>query len=236
MKSYALRRHTENRLLARLSADELGRLRADLQPVTLAQGQIVYEIDRPLEFVYFVDEGMISVVSLMEDGSSIEITTIGNEGLAGWSAALGGQSVPQRYVVQVAGRARRMSTAALSRAVWQETSLGRILHQYHAAFMTQVMQGVACNGLHSIEQRCCRWLLTAQDRLGSPDLEVTHDFLAQMLGVRRASVTDVLRPLQDEGLIRAVRGKVTILDSHRLAASSCECYRVIHREYERLLM
>jgi CRP-like cAMP-binding protein len=97
------------------------------------------------------------------------------------------------------------------------------------------MQGVACNGLHSVEQRCCRWLLSAQDRIGTPELAITHDFLAQMLGVRRASISDVLRPLQDQGLIRAARGKVTILDAERLASSSCECYRVIRREYKRLL-
>jgi CRP-like cAMP-binding protein len=97
------------------------------------------------------------------------------------------------------------------------------------------MQGVACNGLHSVEQRCCRWLLSTQDRTGTPELEITHDFLAQMLGVRRASVSDVLRPLQDEGMIRASRGKVTIIDAKRLTSASCECYRVIRDEYQKLL-
>jgi len=109
------------------------------------------------------------------------------------------------------------------------------LHRFHAAFNTQVMQGMACNGLHSVEQRCCRWLLTTQDRVGSQELNITHEFLAQMLGVRRASVTEVLRPLQSDGLIRATRGKVVILDPKRLADASCECYGVIRDEYQRLL-
>jgi CRP-like cAMP-binding protein len=225
----------ENRLLARLSAEDLQRIQPDLQPVKWEQGQILYEADRPVEFVYFVDQGMISVVSIMEDGASIEVATVGNEGLIGWPAVLGAASMPYRYNVQVEGRGRRMSVAALSRAIWQEPTLRGLLYKYHAAFLTQVMQGVACNGLHSVEQRCCRWLLSTQDRTGTPELEITHDFLAQMLGVRRASVSDVLRPLQDEGMIRASRGKVTIIDAKRLTSASCECYRVIRDEYQKLL-
>ena len=128
-----------------------------------------------------------------------------------------------------------MSVSALAAEILQDRVLRRLLYRYQVAFVAQVMQGVACNGLHSIGQRCCRWLLTTQDRLGSYELEITHEFLAQMLGVRRASVTDVLRPLQEDGLIRAQRGKVTILDPKGLASASCECYRVIRREYQRLL-
>jgi CRP-like cAMP-binding protein len=228
-------RNGENRLLSQVPADELQRLRADLQAVTLGPGQVVFEADRPAEFVYFVDQGMISIVSLMEDGASIEVATIGQEGLAGWPAVLGAPSLPFRYNVQVAGRARRMSVAALARLLWHESAFRTLLFRYHAAFVTQVMQSVACNGLHSVEQRCCRWLLSAHDRIGTPELAITHDALAQMLGVRRASISDVLRPLQDKGLIRAARGKVTILAPERLAASSCECYRIIRGEYQRLL-
>jgi CRP-like cAMP-binding protein len=143
--------------------------------------------------------------------------------------------MPYRQTVQIAGLARRLSTDALGAELLRDRPLRNHLYRYYAAFMTQVMQSVACNGLHSIEQRCCRWLLTTQDRLGSQELNITHDFLAQMLGVRRASVTEVLRPLQTEGLISTRRGQLTILDSKRLAASSCECYRVIRNEYQRLL-
>jgi CRP-like cAMP-binding protein len=224
-----------NRLLARLPADELRRIGVELQPVRLEQGHILYEADRPVEFVYFVDQGMISVVSVMENGASIEVATIGNEGLAGWTAVLGAPRTPYRYNVQVPGHARRIRVAALLKLIAPDNGFRGLVNRYQAAFLTQVMQGVACNGLHSIGQRLCRWLLSTRDRTGSAELVITHDFLAQMLGVRRASITDVLRPLQDEGLIRATRGKVTILNAPRLAAAACECYGVIRGEYQWLL-
>jgi CRP-like cAMP-binding protein len=116
-----------------------------------------------------------------------------------------------------------------------QSVLRQLLLRYQAAFLSQAMQSVACNGLHSVVQRCCKWLLMLQDTLGSDDVPITHDFLAQMLGVRRASVSDVLRPLQEEGLLRTNRGKVTILDRQGLAQVSCECYRLIRGEYDRLL-
>jgi CRP-like cAMP-binding protein len=225
----------ENQILALLPAEELNRFQRYLQPVDLPQGLVLYEAGVPFDEVYFVDQGMVSVVSIMESGDTIEVGTIGNEGLAGLSVILGVDAVPYRHIMQVAGRARKLSTTMLMSEFWHDRQLRRLLNLYHAAFNTQVMQGMACNGLHSIEQRCCRWLLTTQDRLGSFELNITHDFLAQMLGVRRASVTEVLRPLQDEGMIRAKRGQVVILDPKRLADASCECYRVIRREYQRLL-
>jgi CRP-like cAMP-binding protein len=228
-------RPLENQILALLPAEEYQRLRSSLVPVDLPQGQILYEAGATFEHVYFIDRGMISVVSIMEDGSSIEVGTIGNEGLGGLSVILGVNQLPYRHIMQVAGRARRMSVSALTAELKHDRPLRQLLYRYHAAFITQVMQGTACNGLHSIGQRCCRWLLTTQDRVGSHELEITHEFLAQMLGVRRATVSDVLRPLQDEGLIQARRGKVTILDTERLAAASCECYHVIRGEYQRLL-
>src|SRR5206468_5514418 len=135
----------------------------------------------------------------------------------------------------VAGHAQRMSAPDLAAELQPQRQLTHLLQRFHAAFNTQIMQGMACNGLHSVEQRCCRWLLTTQDRIGSQELNITHEFLAQMLGVRRASVTEVLRPMQSDGLIRASRGKVIILDPKRLADASCECYGVIRNEYQRLL-
>jgi CRP-like cAMP-binding protein len=224
-----------NLILAFLPPDEHERLRSKLQPVELDQGQILYEAHAEVDQVYFMDHGMISVVSTMKNGASIEVGTIGHEGMAGLSVILGVETMPYRHVVQVAGKARRMSAAALVAEFKPERLLPRLLNRYHAAFNTQVMQGMACNGLHSVVQRCCKWLLTTQDRLGSSELNITHEFLAQMLGVRRASVTEVLRPLQNDGLIRASRGKVVILDPKRLADASCECYGVIRSEYKRLL-
>ena len=225
----------KNRLLAQLAKADLERIGAALVPVELHRGYVLYEAGAPIHDVYFIDQGMISVVYTMDDGSTIEVATIGNEGLAGLPVILGADRATHRYFVQVAGQARRISVPAFTSELWQNGMLRKPLYKYHSAFMTQIMQGVACNGLHSIGQRCCRWLLTTQDHVGSQELDITHEFLAQMLGVRRASVTDVLRPLQNEGLIRASRGKVVILDSKRLAAEACECYRVIRSEYQRLL-
>ncbi len=182
-----------------------------------------------------MDEGMISVVSIMHDGDSIEVGTIGNEGLAGHAVVMGVDRVPFRHIVQVAGRARRLPTATLIHELKESPYLRAMLHRFQAALSAQAMQGMACNGLRSVVQRCCRWLLTTRDRLGSCELNITHEFLAQMLGVRRASVTDVLRPLQLDGLIAARRGQVTILDSEGLTATACECYGQIRRIYENML-
>jgi len=224
-----------NLVLAFLPPEEMERVRPKLQTVDLEQGKVLYEARTPVDHVYFLDQGMISVVSNMRNGDSIEVGTIGTEGLAGMSVILGVDAVPYRHTVQVAGRAQQMSASALTAELATNVTLRTILNRYLAAFNTQVMQGMACNGLHSVIQRCCRWLLTTQDRLGSEELNITHEFLAQMLGVRRASVTEVLRPLQNEGLIRASRGKVVILDPKRLAEASCECYGIIRGEYQRLL-
>ena len=224
-----------NLILAFLPPAEHEQLRGKLQAVELTQGQILYEATTPVEHVYFLDQGMISVVSTMQNGASIEVGTIGHEGMAGLSVLLGVETMPYRHVVQVAGSARRMKAAEFVAELKPDRLLPRLLNRYHAAFNTQVMQGMACNGLHSVVQRCCKWLLTTQDRLGSQELNITHEFLAQMLGVRRASVTEVLRPLQNQGLIRASRGKVVIIDAKRLADTACECYGVIRSEYERLL-
>lgn len=225
----------QNQLLSSLPSDEWRRIQPLLSPIDLEQGQILYETDMPIDNVYFIDEGMISVVSIMHSGETIEVGTIGNEGMAGHSLVLGVDRVPFRHIVQVAGTARQLPATALLAELKEGRVLRELLNRYYAAFNTQVMQGMACNGLHSVVQRCCRWLLTTQDRLGSRELRITHEFLAQMLGVRRASVTDVLRPLQTEGLITARRGQVTIMDAEGLAATACECYGLIRRAYDRLL-
>jgi len=225
----------QNQILASLPSDEWRRIQPLLVPIELEQGQIVYETDMPIDKVYFMDEGMISVVSIMHSGESIEVGTIGSEGMAGHSLVLGVDRVPFRHIVQVAGSARQLPAPILVSELKEGRVLHELLNRYYAAFNTQVMQGMACNGLHSVVQRCCRWLLTTRDRLGSCELRITHEFLAQMLGVRRASVTDVLRPLQTDGLITARRGQVTIVDAEGLAATACECYGLIRRAYDRLL-
>lgn len=225
----------KNRLLAKLPLEDFRRIRPSLQTVDLEFKKTIYEPGVPIDHAYFVEAGLISVVSVMDNGSIIEIATIGNEGVAGWTLSLGVDRVPNRYLVQIEGRAFRISGDVLRRETTGETALKRILQLYNATFMTQVMQGVACNGLHSVQQRCCRWLLMCQDRAESDEYTITHEFLSQMLGVRRASVTDVLRPLQERGLISYGRGKMRIVDRKALEETSCECYRAICEEFDRLL-
>jgi len=178
---------------------------------------------------------MISVVSLMEDGNSIEVGTIGFEGMAGGMLLMDTDSVPYQFFVQVPGRAQRVDAAVLKGEAERNDSLRKLVLRYEAAFLTQTMQGVACNGLHSVQQRCCRWLLMARDRSESNELKLTHEFLGLMLGVRRASVTDVLRPLQEASLVRSNHGTIAILDRSGLEAGACECYRVIANQQKRLL-
>jgi CRP-like cAMP-binding protein len=178
---------------------------------------------------------MISVVSLMRDGNSIEVGTIGKEGMAGAMLLLETDSTPYQFFVQVAGHALRLEASVLVEEAEHSSELRRLVLRYQSAFLTQTMQGVACNGLHSVQPRCCRWLLIARDRAESDELKLTHEFLGLMLGVRRASVTDVLRPLQDAGLVRSNHGTITILNREGLERGACECYRVIADQQKQML-
>ena len=171
----------------------------------------------------------------MQDGSAIEVATVGNEGVVGLLAYLGGETSPNEVMVQVEGDGVRIRIDALKEAASGQGSLADLMLRYHTAYLTQVSQQVACNGLHPIQQRCCRWLLSTQDRVGSDEVTLTHEFLAIMLGVRRASVTEVLRPLQEEGFLSNGRGAITILNRKGLEKACCECYRVVQDEFERLL-
>ena len=172
-------------------------------------------------------------MTVMEDGAAIEVATIGNEGMVGLNAFVGGLTSPYEVIVQVPGDGYRLSVPAMYREIRREGSLRGLLVKYHTAFTTQVAYSVACNGLHKIEQRCCRWLLMTADRVGSNVVQLTHEFLAVMLGVRRSSVTEVLRPLQDLGLVRNSRGTIELLDRPGLEARTCECYRMTIAEFSR---
>ena len=173
-------------------------------------------------------------MTVMEDGSAIEVATVGKEGMVGLAAFIGGETSPYEVMVQVPGHGVRMRADALRKATEQPGPLRSVLVDYHAAFSLQVSYSVACNGLHKIEKRCCRWLLMTQDRVGSKTLQLTHEFLAIMLGCRRASVTEVLQPLQDAGFIRNGRGEIEILDGAGLEKHACECYRATNAEFARL--
>jgi CRP-like cAMP-binding protein len=170
---------------------------------------------------------VLSALTMMQDGNGIEVATIGNEGLVG-HYGIGGNTSPHRIIVQIEDGGLRIGARALQIETEKSDPLKELLGGYHIAFMSQVSQSVACNGLHPLVQRCCRWLLMSRDRVGSNEMRLTHEYLALMLGARRASVTDALRPLQNEGLVRSHRGVITILDSG-------ECYAVVRDEYDRLL-
>jgi len=224
-----------NLILSRLAQDSLDGLGRHLQPIELELRQPIYEPNTPVRYAYFVEHGMISVVSIMDDGSSIEVGTIGKEGVVGAFLLLATDSVPYQYFVQIAGHAQRIDAGRLKEAADQHEGIRKTILKYQSAFQTQAMQCAACNGLHSLAQRCCRWLLMSQDRINSGALELTHEFLGLMLGVRRASVTDVLRPLQDKGWIESKRGHINILDRAGLELGTCECYRIITDQQKQLV-
>jgi len=225
----------ENRLLARLPADEYQRLLPDLQFVSLELKRVLYEPGHSIDYAYFPNHGVLSQLTVMEDGAGIELATVGNEGMAGLPILLGIAESSSRVVVQVPSSSLRIRATRLKAEISQDTPLRRLLLLYNGAFLVQVSQGVGCNGLHSVQRRCCRWLLMTHDRVVADEFPITHEFLSQMLGVRRTSITQVLWPLQEEGLIRYHRGRMVVLDREGLEAASCECYRIVKREFKRLL-
>jgi CRP-like cAMP-binding protein len=227
-------RACQNRLLANLPTEDWERIAPRLTHLDMERKQSVYEPGARLEHAYFPEQGLISVVSTMHDGSTIEVATIGCEGMSGLPLVFGIDHAPHRYLVQIPGMAWRMTAADLLEEIEQGSPLRRLLFRYDMAFVSQIMQSVACNGLHTVQERCCRWLLMCLDRSPTPEVVITHEFLAQMLGVRRATVTEVLRPLQDEGMIRYRRGVVAVVDRQRLEGASCECYQAIRNEFSRL--
>jgi CRP-like cAMP-binding protein len=225
---------TGNLLLARLRPDESRRLASDLRPVALDFKQVLYEAWTPIDYLYFPERGVLSALTVMDDGSAIEVATFGNEGAAGVPALVGAAMSPNRILAQVPGQAHRMDLAVARRELKEGGQLGEFLLLYHAAFIGQISQSVACNGLHSIQKRCARWLLMTHDRVDEDEFPLTHEFLAIMLGVRRPGVTEVLQALKGKGLIDYSRGSITVHDKPGLEAASCECYRKTREVYDRL--
>jgi len=223
-----------NRLLRRLQSREYVRLRPHFKDVVFESGHIVYEARSQIDFVYFPHNCVLSAVTIL-DGSGIEVGTIGNEGAAGLTAFIGPSISPHRMIAQVPGDGVRIAAAVLEEEARNNRQLHDLLLQHHQAFLTQLSQTVACNGLHSLLKRCCRWLLMTHDRVGKDELQLTHEFLSFMLGVRRQGVTETLQALQEQRLIANSRGTVTIVNRAGLEATSCECYRIVVEEYNRLL-
>ncbi|MDY7021015.1 MAG: Crp/Fnr family transcriptional regulator [Cyanobacteriota bacterium] len=225
----------ENRLLAALPKAEFQRLAPYLIEVSLSLGQILSEPQDRVEVVYFPTRSMISLVSIMEDGSTVEVGIVGNDGMLGYPVYLGGDSSHTRAIVQIEGTAFQLNGDLLRSEFNRSPSLQRLLLLYTQAFLAQVSQTAACNRFHPVEERLARWLLQSQDFAGSEKLHLTQDFLSSMLGIRRASVTVAARTLQQAGMINYNRGKITIVDRAGLEAATCECYQIVRREYERLL-
>ena len=224
-----------NRLLDALPRAEYERIRPHLEGVPVAARQVVSEADGPIPHVYFPTGGVISLVSFMDRGAAVEIATIGREGLVGLPVFLGAASMPQRAFGQVPGFAFRMEARAFRAEVARNDALVPLLNRYTQAMFVQVAQTAACNRVHPVEARCARWLLQTHDRVGEDVYTLTQEFLAQMLGVQRPSVNASARTLQEAGLIRYVRGRITIVDRAGLESASCACYGIIQREFGQLL-
>jgi CRP-like cAMP-binding protein len=223
-----------NRLLAALPSREYGKLHAHFEPFPLTARAVLYEPGQSPAHVYFPGSGVLSQLVLMNAGGRIEVGMVGSEGMAGLPVVLGADTNPAQCVVQVAGEALRMEAAVFRSQVGRDSLLYHLLLRYAHAFFNQLCRSVACNSLHSVEQRCCRWLLLTHNRAGTDHFPFTHELLAGMLGVRRASVSEVARLLQRAKLIRYQRGQLTILDRRGLEAVACECYHATEAEFDRL--
>jgi CRP-like cAMP-binding protein len=226
-----------NRLLKRLSKGEYKSLIGSERIVSLAQAEELYRQDGPdsMPHVYFPTSGVISLTVLMEDGTEVETATIGNEGMIGLPVALGLDSSPIRAVSQVSGEGLRISTPAFLKALKPNGTLDVLVRRYTAFSMRYANQTVACNLLHSLEERMCRWLLMTHDRVEEDEFLMTHEYLAEMLGVRRQTVSVVAGALQTTGLLTYRRGVIRVLNREGLEAASCECYRVSTTFYDRIM-
>lgn len=227
-----------NRLLAELPPDEYRRLMPYLEEYDSPHHEVYYQPNEPISHVYFPLSGVASLLTLDESGTGVEVATVGNEGMVGIPVFLTQDTTPGKALMQVPGAVLRMPVADFRREVVDVlgSCLQVLLQRYTHALMVQMAQGVACNRLHTIEQRAARWLLTTRDRVGGPTYPLTQEFLAQMLGVRRASVSEVASELQSLGLITYTRGIMTIRDSTGLEARACVCYRIVRDAYDRMLI
>jgi CRP-like cAMP-binding protein len=225
----------ENQLLAALPDAEWARWLQQMEPVDMPLGKVLYESGSKLTHVYFPTTSIVSLLYVLEDGASAEIAVVGHEGIVGISLFMGGESTPSRAVVQSAGRAFRLKASLMLQEFNRAGPVLHLLLRYTQALITQMAQTAVCNRHHSLDQQLCRWLLLSLDRLHSDELVMTQELIADMLGVRREGVTEAAGHLQQAGLIRYRRGRITVLDRHRLEQRTCECYAVVKKEYDRLL-
>lgn len=224
----------KNQLLNALLKTDYEHLAPQLKQVTLALGEIIYEAEEPIEYVYFPETAVISMLSTMEDGSTVEVGLVGSEGMLGVRVMLGARQTPHSATVQVAGTAMRMSADQLDKELHLGSPLQFMLLRYTQTLLNQIRQSSACNIHHSINQRLARWLLTMQDYAKSDELHLTHEIIGMMMGSRRASVTEAAGKLQDKGLISYARGYIKIVDRAGLEAQTCECYQVVKEAFDSL--
>jgi CRP-like cAMP-binding protein len=216
-----------NRLLLALPSRDLKRLMPELEQIRCQRGQVLMDTDSSLDHVFFPDSGVVSVVAVYSDGSSIEMATIGREGFTGVKAVFGARRSSFRLLVQIPGSAAKMSRAAFTRAMESMPRFRRLMYAYVHAFLEQVLVSAACNGAHSLKERLARWLLMMRDRGDDDALPITQDLLAEMLGVQRPTITNAAWELERADLIARGRRQVTILDRQGLTKASCECYRLV---------
>lgn len=224
-----------NQILKALPNSQYQRIASHLKQVNLSSGEILLEPGEEVREIYFPQTAMISLVSIMMDGSTTEIGLIGNEGMVGLPAILGGKSTTSRSIVQIAGVALKVPAEIILREFHRGEKLQQLVLLYTQALLTQVSQSAACNRQHKIEERLARWLLSVQDCVLQDELPLTQEFIANMLGTRRSGVTVAAGILQQAGIIRYSRGRITILNREDLEARSCECYRLVQNEFLRLL-
>ena len=225
----------QNHLLGALPVEVRDRILPQLELVPLPLGKVLYESGDAMRHVYFPTDSIVSLLYVMEDGASAEISVVGNEGLIGVSLFMGGESTPSRAIVQSAGTAYRLLGQALKDEFNRHGVLLALMLRYTQSLITQMAQTAVCNRHHSIDQQLCRWLLLSLDRLPTNRLTMTQELIANMLGVRREGVTDAAGKLQALGVIRYSRGTITVLDRPKLETLSCECYAVVRAETDRLL-
>lgn len=225
----------KNQLLACLPEAEWQRWKPLLEPVNLPLGKVLYESGEEMTFVCFPTSGIISLLYVLENGSSAEIAVVGNEGVVGVSIFMGGNTTPSRAVVQSAGMGYRLRADAIKREFNIAGPVMHLMLRYTQALLTQMCQTAVCNRHHTLDQQLCRWLLLSLDRLTGNELVMTQELIANMLGVRREGVTQAALNLQAAGIIRYARGHITVVDRPKLELRTCECYEVVRAEYERLL-
>ena len=223
-----------NWLLDALPADGYERLVENLEPLSFSLGEVIYEAGAQIEHVYFPTTCHISLLYTMLNGATAEMGLVGNEGVVGIALFMGGDTMRNQAIVQGGGDALKLQARAAQVEFSHGSEFQHLLLRYAQAFITQISQTAVCNRLHSVEQRLCCWLLMTRDRTQSDALQMTHEFISNMLGVRREGVTHAARDLQQRGLISYVRGHIQILDRKGLEIRACECYAVIKEEYDRM--